>query len=73
MEVISGDGQEVFDGNVKLTFASDDLEDVRALVEVRSEGFSDEALLDDGKMVIEDAGSLFFTTAMQVDVAGEHL
>lgn len=73
MEVISGDGQEVFDGNVKLTFASDDLEDVRALVEVRSEGFSNEALLDNGKMVIEDAGSLFFTTAMQVDVAGEHL
>ena len=46
---------------------------MRALVEVRSEGFSDEALLDDGKMVIEDAGSLFFTTAMQVDIAGEHI
>ena len=46
---------------------------MRALVEVGSEGFSDEALLDDGEMVIEDASSLFFTTAMQVNVAGEHL
>lgn len=44
-----------------------------ALAEVRSKSFSDEALLDDSQVVIEDTSSLFFTTAMQVDVTGEHL
>jgi len=45
---------------------------VRVLVKVRNESLSDEALLDDAELVVENSSSLLFTTAMQVNVGGEH-